>query len=444
MARRKPPAPTLVSADDIELELYEAMRRGDVDRLMGAVVRRRRDLLHPSRRRAPGRRGGDPRLVRGDVRQRHDRRRAASRAPARIAFERGAQRARAGSRHDGRRRAVRLGRRDQRLPEVVAGLAPRRAPRQPGHGGRGAGRSPRRRRRCTDRAPSSRDERLPRAALAARRPCADHLAGASSAAASTARGRPSGASAGRRPTATSSTSTGRATTPRRRCSFSSTASRARRRATTRRPSPPRRARRGWRFAVPHFRGCSGEINLGAARLPLGRLTRRSAGCSARFRGAARRRRSSPSASRSAATRCCASPRKPARAPRERVRAVAAVSAPLDLAAGGRAIGRGFGRQVYTRMFMRTMKTEGARQARASIPACSTPRRCARRATCATSTRSSPRPLHGFAGADDYYARGSAKAAARAHPHPGAGAQRAQRSVPAGVGAAARRARSAPA
>ncbi len=35
MARPKPPAPTVVSADDIELELYEAMRRGDVDRLMG-------------------------------------------------------------------------------------------------------------------------------------------------------------------------------------------------------------------------------------------------------------------------------------------------------------------------------------------------------------------------------------------------------------------------
>ena len=35
MARPKPPAPTLVSADDIELELYEAMRRGDIERLMG-------------------------------------------------------------------------------------------------------------------------------------------------------------------------------------------------------------------------------------------------------------------------------------------------------------------------------------------------------------------------------------------------------------------------
>jgi ketosteroid isomerase-like protein len=35
MARPKPPAPTLASADDIELALYEAMRRGDIDRLMG-------------------------------------------------------------------------------------------------------------------------------------------------------------------------------------------------------------------------------------------------------------------------------------------------------------------------------------------------------------------------------------------------------------------------
>ena len=34
MTRPKPPAPTLASADDIELALYEAMRRGDVDRLM--------------------------------------------------------------------------------------------------------------------------------------------------------------------------------------------------------------------------------------------------------------------------------------------------------------------------------------------------------------------------------------------------------------------------
>ena len=37
-----------------------------------------------------------------------------------------------------------------------------------------------------------------------------------------------------------------------------------------------------------------------------------------------------------------------------VAAVAAVSAPLDLAASGLAMGRGFNRWVYTRMFLRTM------------------------------------------------------------------------------------------
>ena len=34
MARPKPPAPTAASPDDIELELYESMRSGDIDRLM--------------------------------------------------------------------------------------------------------------------------------------------------------------------------------------------------------------------------------------------------------------------------------------------------------------------------------------------------------------------------------------------------------------------------
>ncbi len=34
MARPKPPAPTAASPDDIELELYDAMRSGDLDRLM--------------------------------------------------------------------------------------------------------------------------------------------------------------------------------------------------------------------------------------------------------------------------------------------------------------------------------------------------------------------------------------------------------------------------
>src|SRR5436190_24311454 len=34
MARSKPPAPASASPDEIELELYAAMQRGDLDRLM--------------------------------------------------------------------------------------------------------------------------------------------------------------------------------------------------------------------------------------------------------------------------------------------------------------------------------------------------------------------------------------------------------------------------
>lgn len=34
MARTKPPVPTPVSADELELELYTAMQRGDIERLM--------------------------------------------------------------------------------------------------------------------------------------------------------------------------------------------------------------------------------------------------------------------------------------------------------------------------------------------------------------------------------------------------------------------------
>src|SRR6185436_11796468 len=42
-------------------------------------------------------------------------------------------------------------------------------------------------------------------------------------------------------------------------------------------------------------------------------------------------------------------------------AVAAVCSPIDLAAGGRAIGRGFNRLVYTRMFLRTMIPKALRK-----------------------------------------------------------------------------------
>jgi predicted alpha/beta-fold hydrolase len=165
------------------------------------------------------------------------------------------------------------------------------------------------------------------------------------------------------------------------------------------------ARRGWRYAVPHFRGCSGEINLAPRAYHSG--DHEEVGWMlARFRslhagsmvavgvslGGNALLRYAEEAGESAATR---------------VAAIAAVSAPLDLAAGANAIGRGFGRQVYTRMFLRTMKRKAwlkLRQHPGLFDA------AAMRA--ATDLRGFDEiftgPLHGFAGADDYYARASAK------------------------------------
>ena len=72
------------------------------------------------------------------------------------------------------------------------------------------------------------------------------------------------ASAGPRPTATSSTSIGlnphlRSTPP---CWCSFTGWRVPRAATTPKPLPTSRAERGLAYVVPHFRGCSGELNQG--------------------------------------------------------------------------------------------------------------------------------------------------------------------------------------
>jgi predicted alpha/beta-fold hydrolase len=165
------------------------------------------------------------------------------------------------------------------------------------------------------------------------------------------------------------------------------------------------ARRGWRFAVPHFRGCSGEINLAPRAYHSGdyeeigwmlerfRSLHRGAVVAVGVSlGGNALLRYAEEAGTSAATN---------------VRAIAAVSAPLDLAAGGRAIGRGFGRQIYTRMFMRTMRRKalvklGQHPGLFDADAMHAARDLRDFDEIFTG------PLHGFAGADDYYARGSAR------------------------------------
>jgi hypothetical protein len=87
-----------------------------------------------------------------------------------------------------------------------------------------------------------------------------------------------------------------------------------------------------------------------------------------------------------------------------LRAAAAVSVPYDLAAGARHMERGFAR-LYVRRLLRSLKAK--LRAKAAVVA---DRVDLRRALAATTFHqfddAATGPLHGFAGADDYYARSS--------------------------------------
>ena len=118
----------------------------------------------------------------------------------------------------------------------------------------------------------------------------------------------------------------------------------------------RRHARGARLALrgAAFSRLLGRAEPGAARLPLGRLRRGRLDARAAARAA---RRAAVRGRRLARRQCAAALGRGSRRDggARRVRALAAVSSPLDLTAGGHAIGRGFNRLVYTRMFLRTMK-----------------------------------------------------------------------------------------
>jgi predicted alpha/beta-fold hydrolase len=90
-----------------------------------------------------------------------------------------------------------------------------------------------------------------------------------------------------------------------------------------------------------------------------------------------------------------------------VRAVAAVCSPIDLAAGGHAIGRGFSRQVYTRMFLRSMKPKALAKL-AQHPGLFSREKLLAARDLYDFDNVFTAPLHGFRDTDDYWARGSAR------------------------------------
>jgi uncharacterized protein len=162
---------------------------------------------------------------------------------------------------------------------------------------------------------------------------------------------------------------------------------------------------GWAFAVPHFRGCSGELNRAPRAYHSGdyeevgwileRLRVRSAaplvvvgvslGGNALLRWA---EEAGESAARIA-------------------RCVAAVSSPVDLAAGGHAIGHGFNRWVYGRMFLNTMRPKALRKLAQHPGLFSRDAMLAARNLYEFDNLFTA-PLHGFRDTEDYWARASAK------------------------------------
>jgi len=164
-------------------------------------------------------------------------------------------------------------------------------------------------------------------------------------------------------------------------------------------------RLGWPYAVPHFRGCSGEINRAPRAYhsgdfeEVGWILRRLRQASPRplfvvgiSLGGNALLRWAEEAGDSAA---------------EVAAAVAAVSSPVDLAASGRAIGRGFNRLVYTRMFLSTMKPRALAKWQ-QFPGLFDRERVAAARTLHEFDNAFTAPLHGFKDTDDYWSRASAK------------------------------------
>lgn len=163
--------------------------------------------------------------------------------------------------------------------------------------------------------------------------------------------------------------------------------------------------RGWDCAVPHFRGCSGEMNHAPRAYHSGDfeeidwILRR---FKAQHRGPVLA--VGVSLGGNALMRWAGEMGAAAGAV---VSAVAAVCSPLDLAAGGWAIGRGFNRQVYTRMFLRTMVPKALQKLEQHPGLFNRDDLLAAR-DLYTFDNVFTAPVHGFKNTEDYWSRASAK------------------------------------
>jgi predicted alpha/beta-fold hydrolase len=166
------------------------------------------------------------------------------------------------------------------------------------------------------------------------------------------------------------------------------------------------AARGYAGVIPHFRGCGGEANRLPRAYHSGDFEEVDALLRAvRARIAARRALFAVGVSLGGSALLNWLGRMEQRAS-DHLAAAAAVSAPLDLTAAGIAIGQGFN-VVYTRHFLATLKPKSLALAR-RFPGRLDPARIRGARTMWDFDEVVTAPLHGFAGADDYWKRASSR------------------------------------
>jgi predicted alpha/beta-fold hydrolase len=163
--------------------------------------------------------------------------------------------------------------------------------------------------------------------------------------------------------------------------------------------------RGWRFALPHFRGCSGAINLAPRAYHSGdheeidwlmqQLAAAHCGpvvaVGVSLGGNALMRWAGEQGQQAA----------------RRVRALACVCSPLDLTAGGMAMGRGLNRYLYTPMFLKTMVPKALAKLE-QYPGLFDRQRLLQARDLYDFDNVFTAPLHGFTDTRDYWRRASAK------------------------------------
>ena len=164
------------------------------------------------------------------------------------------------------------------------------------------------------------------------------------------------------------------------------------------------ANAGWRVAIPHWRGCSGEPN----RLPRAYHSGDSDEADWLLRKLA-----------SGGTLCAVGVSlggnvllkwlgERGAAAAALVRRAAAVSAPIDIAAASAVLDRGLNRLLYTRMFLSTLKPKALAKLE-RFPGIYDGARLRAARTFREFDDLVTAPLHGFRDADDYWARASSAA-----------------------------------